>query len=285
MTDTPVRQFVDLVVENGIATVTLSRPEVRNAIHDAMRAELIGVLDRVAEDEAVRAVVITGRGGAFCAGGDVSGMRTRLAEPAGEIAFNGWRRQRKTHRSIASLHQMGKPTVAAVAGAAVGLGCDLALCCDFIVAGESAVFAMSFIHRGLVPDGGGLYFLPRRVGLPRAKELIFSGRRVKADEALRIGLADRLVSDTDLLATAQAWAAELGAGSPVALALTKSILDRTFELPEEQVFALGRQAQAICYTTTAHRESVEAFLSKAERKEADRRSTAREGTDRQEPSR
>lgn len=279
MTDTPAREYIDLAIENGVATVTLDRPDVRNAINDAMRAELIAALDSVAEDEAVRALVITGRGGAFCAGGDVSGMRSRLAEPAGEIASNGWRRQRKTHRSIASLHQMGKPTIAAVAGAAVGLGCDLALCCDFIVAAESAVFAMSFIHRGLVPDGGGLYFLPRRVGLPRAKELIFSGRRVKADEALRIGLADRLVSDADLLTTAQTWAAELGAGSPVALALTKSILDRTFELPEEQVFALGRQAQAICYTTTAHRDSVEAFLSKADRKSTDRNSA-----DRSEPT-
>ncbi|MBK5958358.1 enoyl-CoA hydratase [Rhodoplanes elegans] len=280
MTDTPAHQLVDLAVDDGVATVTLCRPEVRNAINDAMRAELIAALDSVAEDAAVGAVVITGNGGAFCAGGDVSGMRTRLAEPAGEIAFNGWRRQRKTHRSIASLHQMGKPTIAAVAGPAVGLGCDLALCCDFIVAADSAVFAMSFIHRGLVPDGGGLYFLPRRVGLPRAKELIFSGRRVKAEEALRIGLADRLVGDAELLATAQNWAAELGAGSPVALALTKSILDRTFELPEEQVFALGRQAQAICYTTTAHRESVEAFLSKADRKDTDRKRT-----DRQEPTR
>ncbi|MFL9824291.1 enoyl-CoA hydratase/isomerase family protein [Rhodoplanes sp. SY1] len=283
MSDTSTFQFVELAIETGVATVTLSRPEVRNAINDAMRAELIAALDRVAEDETVRAVVITGAGGAFCAGGDVSGMRTRLTEPAGEIAFNGWRRQRKTHRSIASLHQMGKPTIAAVAGPAVGLGCDLALCCDFIVAGESAVFAMSFIHRGLVPDGGGLYFLPRRVGLPRAKELIFSGRRVKAEEAMRIGLVDRLVSDADLLGTAQKWAAELGAGSPVALALTKSILDRTFELPEEQVFALGRQAQAICYTTTAHRESVEAFLSKADRKDTDRKDTDQKRTDRPEP--
>jgi enoyl-CoA hydratase/carnithine racemase len=268
MTDMPdPLQFIEVTVENAVATVTLCRPEVRNAIHDAMRAELIAVLDRIGEDDAVRAVVITGKGAAFCAGGDVSGMQTRLKETPGEIAFNGWRRQRKTHRSIASLHQMGKPTVAAVNGAAVGLGCDMALCCDFIVASESAVFAMSFIQRGLVPDGGGLYFLPRRIGLSRAKELIFSGRRVKADEALRIGLADRLATDAGLVTEAQAWAAELGSGSPVALALAKSILDRTFELPEEQVFALGREAQAMCYTSTVHRESVAAFLAKTDRRE------------------
>jgi enoyl-CoA hydratase/carnithine racemase len=157
---------------------------------------------------------------------------------------------------------MSKPTIAAVNGAAVGLGCDLALCCDFIIASDAAMFAMSFIQRGLVPDGGGLYFLPRRVGLARAKDLIFSGRRVKADEALRMGLADRVCSAEVLLDEAQAWAVELSQGSRVALALAKSILDRTFETPEEQVFALGREAQAICYTTGEHRASVEAFLNK-----------------------
>ena len=131
----------------------------------------------------------------------------------------------------------------------MGLGCDMALCCDFIIASEAAIFAMSFIQRGLVPDGGGMYFLPRRVGLPRAKELIFTGRSVEAEEALAIGLADRVAARTPCCTEARAWAVELSRGSPAALALAKSILDRTFELPEEQVFALGREAQAICYTT------------------------------------
>lgn len=262
----PLR-FLEVTVERAVATVTLNRPDVRNAIHDPMRSELIAVLNRVGEDDSVRALVLTGKGAAFCAGGDISGMQRRLQEPPGEIAFNGWRRQKKTHQSIMSLHQMGKPTIAAVNGAAVGLGCDLALCCDFIISSETALFAMSFIQRGLVPDGGGLYFLPRRVGLARAKELVFTGRRVKADEALRIGLTDRIAASANLVTEAQKWAAELSGGSPVALSLSKPILDRTFELTEEQVFALGREAQAICYTTTAHRESVAAFLSKIERQE------------------
>jgi enoyl-CoA hydratase/carnithine racemase len=254
-------------VANAVSTVTLNRPDVRNAIHDAMRAELIAVLDRIGDDDAVRALVLTGKGAAFCAGGDVAGMQRRLQEPPGDIAFNGWRRQKQTHRSITSLRQMGKPTIAAVNGAAAGLGCDIALCCDFIMASQSAFFVMSFIHRGLVPDGGGLYFLPRRVGLARAKELIFTGRRVKADEALRIGLADRIAADANLVTEAREWAAELAGGSPLALALSKSILDRTFELTDEQAFALAREAQAICYTSTAHRESVAAFLAKTDRRE------------------
>ena len=129
---------------------------------------------------------------AFCAGGDIAGMQQRLQAPPGQIAFNGWRRQKRTHQGVALLHGLPKPTIAAVNGAASGLGCDLALACDFIIASTAASFAMSFIHRGLVPDGGGMYFLPRRVGLPRAKELIFTGRSVPAEEALAIGLVDRL---------------------------------------------------------------------------------------------
>jgi enoyl-CoA hydratase/carnithine racemase len=158
---------------------------------------------------------------------------------------------------------MGKPTIAAVNGAAAGLGCDLALACDFIIASEAAFFTMSFILRGLVPDGGGLYFLPRRVGLARAKELIFTGRRVRAQEALAIGLADRVTPPDRLMTDAREWATQLGRGSRVALALAKSILDKTFELGEEEVLALGREAQAICYTTAEHREQVAAFLNKA----------------------
>ena len=124
---------------------------------------------------------------------------------------------------------------------------------------------MSFILRGLIPDGGGLYFLPRRVGLARAKELIFTGRRIEPQEALAIGMIDRLTESATLVAEARAWAEELSRGSMTALTLTKEILNRTFELGEEAVFALGRQAQAICYTTDGHRDAVNAFLSKTQR--------------------
>ena len=121
---------------------------------------------------------------------------------------------------------------------------------------------MSFVKRGLVSDGGGMYFLPRRVGLSRAKELVFSGRNIAAKEALAIGLADRVTSADALVADAVAWARELGQGSGVSIALSKAILNRTFESTEEQVFALGCQAQAVCYTTTEHQNAVAAFLNK-----------------------
>ena len=250
-------------VTDGVATLRLDRPERRNAIDDGMRAEMIAALEEAAGDPAVRALVITGTGSAFCAGGDVRGMRNRLSAPQEEVAFNGWRRQQRTHRAVALLHTMPKPTIAAVNGAAAGLGCDVALSCDFIMAGESAQFTMSFIARGLIPDGGGMYFLPRRVGLARAKELVFTGRRVGAAEALAIGMADRMVPDADLATSAQDWARALSAGSPAALALAKSVMDRSLEMSFEQVLAEGAKAQALCYTTAEHRASVEAFLAQS----------------------
>ena len=250
-------------VTDGVATLRLDRPERRNAIDDAMRGEMIAALEQAASDPAVRALVVTGTGTAFCAGGDVRGMRNRLAAPQEDVAFNGWRRQQRTHRAVALLHTMPKPTIAAVNGAATGLGCDVALSCDFIMAAETAQFTMSFIARGLIPDGGGMYFLPRRVGLARAKELVFTGRRVGAAEALAIGMADRVVPDADLVASAQDWARALSAGSPAALALAKSVMDRALEMSFEQVLAEGAKAQALCYTTGEHRASVEAFLAQS----------------------
>lgn len=258
--------LVELSVSEKIAIVTLNRPDVRNAINDAMRNELIAILERIAVDEDLLAMIITGEGTAFCAGGDISGMKERLSTPAGQVAFNGWNRQRQVHKSVALLHNMPKPVIAAVNGAAAGLGCDMALACDFIIAGEQAKFTMSFIKRGLVSDGGGMYFLPRRVGLSRAKQLIFTGRTVDAQEALTIGLADRVAPDDRLISEAVAWARELSQGSRASLALSKEILDQTFESAAEQIFAFSREAQAVCYTTAEHRDGVLAFLNKSSRR-------------------
>jgi enoyl-CoA hydratase/carnithine racemase len=255
--------LIDLKVESAIATITLNRPDKRNAMSDAMRSEFIQALEMVAADKAIKALVLTGAGKGFCAGGDISGMEKRMNAPAGEVGFNGWHRQQRVHHTQALLHTMPKPVIAAVNGAASGLGADTALACDFVIANEWANFTWSYIHRGIVPDGGGMYFLPRRVGLAKAKELIFTGRKVDVDEALQVGIVDRKTSAEALLADAQAWAAELGKGSSTALALTKTILNQSFELSAHDVFAQGSQAQGICYTSTEHRESVMAFLAKS----------------------
>lgn len=255
--------LVLLAVRDAVATVTLNRPDKRNAMSDDMRSAFIDVLEQVAADTAIKAMVLTGAGKAFCAGGDIAGMQRRMNAPAGEVGFNGWRRQQRVHHTQALLHTMPKPVIAAVNGAASGLGADTALACDFVMASEWASFGWSYILRGIIPDGGGMYFLPRRVGLARAKELIFTGRKVGVEEALRLGIVDRQVPADGLLAQAQAWAAELGRASSTALALTKTILDQSFELSAHDVFAQGSQAQGICYTSSEHRAAVEAFLNVA----------------------
>jgi enoyl-CoA hydratase/carnithine racemase len=260
-------ELIELQIQSGIATLTFNRPDKRNAMSDALRSEFIDALEHIAADKAIRALVLTGAGKAFCAGGDIAGMQKRMNAPAGEVGFNGWHRQQRVHHAQALLHTMPKPVIAAVNGAASGLGADTALACDFVIASEWASFAWSYIQRGIVPDGGGMYFLPRRVGLPRAKELIFTGRKVDVDEALKLGIADRKTSSQTLLADAQAWAAELSRASSTALALTKTILDQSFELSSHDVFAQGSQAQGICYTSSEHRASVEAFLAKTATRE------------------
>lgn len=250
-------------VTGGIAVITLNRPDKRNAMSDAMRAAFVDALQHVAADRTVRAVVLTGAGRAFCAGGDIAGMKRRMDAPSGEVGFDGWSRQQGVHRAQMLLHTLPKPTIAAVNGAAAGLGADIALACDFVMAGEGARFVWSYILRGLVPDGGGLYFLPRRVGLSRAKELIFTGRTLDAAEALQIGVADRISAPETLLADAVAWARTLSAGSSTALALAKTLVNQSYESAPNALFSSSSQAQGICYTSTEHHDSVRTFLVKS----------------------
>lgn len=260
---TSMPQLIDVATTNGVAVVTLNRPEKRNAINDAMRNALIEELNLVNMDERVKAVVLTGAGSVFCAGGDIKGMRERLNAPRGKVGFNGWKRQKQTHHLIATIYHMDKPVIAAVNGAASGLGCDLAFACDFIIAAPAASFSMAYLKRGLIPDGGGLYFLPRRVGISRAKELIFSARTVGSEEAEKLGLADRLGDAERLVENAAKWAESLCFGPASAIALSKSIMNRSVDLPIETVFALGSEAQSICYASDEHYDAVTAFLDKS----------------------
>lgn len=255
-------ELVIRTVDNGIALLTLNRPDKRNAMSDAMRAELVEHLLSIRGDHAIRALVITGNGKGFCAGGDIAGMKTRMEADPATVGFNGWERQQGVHYAASLLLNLPIPTVAAVNGAAAGLGADLALSCDFVVASEHAHFTWAYIARGLVPDGGGMYFLPRRVGLARAKALIFSGRRVNAEEAQQLGIADQLCNADELLSSAQAMADEMSSGSRTAIALTKSVINKSYEMSEHQVFAEGSKAQGICYTSQEHRSSVQAFLDR-----------------------
>jgi enoyl-CoA hydratase/carnithine racemase len=249
-------------VEGSVAVVTLNRPDARNAIDDTTRTALRSTLDALAADRTVAVVILTGAGTAFCAGGDVKAMQRRLAAPAGEVAVTGWLRQHGTAALTNGLHRLPQITIAAVNGPASGLGFDLALACDFIVADPAAWFAASFVHRGLVPDGGSMYYLPRRIGLAPAKDLVFSGRRVNATEAVSLGLVDQLAAPGEVLAAAHDRAERYTDVSRSAQMLTKSIIDRSLESTLDEIAALGGQAQAICYTTEEHQAAVAEFMSR-----------------------
>jgi enoyl-CoA hydratase/carnithine racemase len=187
--------YQTLIVERtgAVATVTLNRPDARNAIDLVMRRELVAALDEVEADEAARVLILTGAGGHFCAGGDVKSMRERRS-----TAADGRARVELLNRMVLRLVEFPRPTIAMVDGYAVGAGTNLALCCDLVVASERARFGELFNKIGLVPDGGGTWLLSRLVGLARAKELIFTGEIFDAAEALRIGLVNRVVPAAEL---------------------------------------------------------------------------------------
>jgi len=244
-----------------VAVLTLNRPQVRNAVNDTMREELLRALQTVRSDEAVRALVLTGAGTAFCAGGDIAAMRERLEWPEGYRAYGTWLRQTRAMDSLEAIMSVDKPVVAVLNGAAAGVGCDMALACDVILASTEASLSFSYLARGLVPDGA-LYFLPRRVGLSKAKTLIYTGQRIDAAKALGMGLVDRLASAHEALEEGIVWARSLGESSGPAFALSKSILNQSLDSNAPQIFDLARHAQAICATSQAHRDAVKAFLNK-----------------------
>lgn len=254
-------QYETLVYEvsDGVATVTLNRPQVLNAFSTPMQRELASAIGRLADDTDVRAVVLTGAGRAFCAGGDIGEMEG-AADPTPLESRN------KLHRMLTSvlmpLVQLEKPVIAAVNGAAVGAGMNLALAADIIVAAEHARFSQVFVKVGLVPDTGGLYLLTRLIGLNRAKELCFTGRTVDAPEALHMGLVNQVVPTAELLPRAHALARELAAGATAAIGLTKSLLNMAPTATLAEMAEFESYALAVVLATEDHREGIRAFREK-----------------------
>jgi 2-(1,2-epoxy-1,2-dihydrophenyl)acetyl-CoA isomerase len=229
--------------EGAVAIVTLDRPAKRNALSDSLRAELACAVRAVADDASVRAVILTGAGGSFCSGGDLEELAALSAE--NDLALLTRRRLAAMHRWILELAEMEKPVIAAVDGAAYGAGLSLALAADFIVASPRARFCAPFAKIGLVPDAGAMYLLPRRVGLARAKQLVFTARVVDAEEALRIGLADEQAED--VVAAAKCAAATF-IGHP-ACGIAKRLMNRAFESSFEEALQGESFAQAVCRST------------------------------------
>jgi 2-(1,2-epoxy-1,2-dihydrophenyl)acetyl-CoA isomerase len=242
------------------ALVTLNRPRQRNALDMALRDALAVAIPRLRDDDGVRAVVLAGAGGHFCAGADVGTLAQAQAGP--RDVFEGRERLRRMRPWMEELIDLPKPVIAAVDGTAVGAGLSLALAADFVLAAPGARFSAVFARMGYVPDLGSMYLLPRIVGLARAKELVFSARMVGADEALALGLVHALHPAERLLDEALALAARFEHAPAGALGIAKQTMNRAFETDRRTVFELEAMAQALCRESSFHREAVGRFIAK-----------------------
>ncbi|WP_229842291.1 enoyl-CoA hydratase/isomerase family protein [Streptomyces tanashiensis] len=261
-------------VENGVSWITLNRPEAMNAVTWDQRERIIALLAEASADPAVRCVVVTATGRGFCAGADLrgapaaGGRSERGAPPAegrGSVAGDVARMIRLgAQRFIGAVMDCEKPVIAAVNGTAAGIGAHLAFACDLVLAADSARFIEVFVRRGLVPDGGGAYLLPRLIGPQRAKELMFFGDAVGAAEAKELGLVNRVVPADELAKTARDWAERLAQGPTRALALTKQLVNASLDVDRSTAFAAEATAQEINMTTRDAQEGVASFVERRE---------------------
>jgi len=242
--------------KDGVATLTLNRPEKLNALNRKMVEELNGALVEMAKDRDVRALVVTGAGRGFCSGADVGDM----AQAAAPIENRYWFQM--AQKVILALTDLEKPVIAKVNGVAVGIGCSLALSADMIVASENAKFSLIFSRIGLIPDGGSLFHLPRLVGPAKAKELIFTAKMLDAKEAERIGLINRAVPADELDNEVNTLAKQLAEGPTVALGIAKKIINKGLSMDLSSVLECEAFGQTIAGTTEDAQEGVMAFLEK-----------------------
>ncbi|QVN23133.1 enoyl-CoA hydratase/isomerase family protein [Burkholderia pyrrocinia] len=242
-------------VADGIATLILNRAQQKNALNAPMRAALRDAVHAIRADRSVRAVVLRGAGDDFCSGGDLRAMNVADAQAGRDRIddLHGW---------IGMLLDLDRPVVAAVDGVAYGAGFSLALLADFVVASPRARFCMPFMKVGLVPDCGAFYTLPRVVGMPRAKDLVFSAREIGAEEARQLGAVFEIVPHDALHARARQLAASLAGASPVAFGLAKRALNQSHASDLRAMLEMEALAQGIAFTTDYHREAVRRFTAK-----------------------
>jgi enoyl-CoA hydratase/carnithine racemase len=246
-----------LLVErtDGVVTVTMNRPEKKNAADAAMWEELLACFSEVSHRGGDRVLILTGAGGAFCSGADLTSVGS-TGDPRSLM--------RRLADVALALHRLPKPTIAKVNGVAAGAGCNLALGCDLIVASEEARFSEIFPRRGLSIDCGGSWLLPRLVGLHRAKELALFGDIISAKEALEMGLVNRVVAPSELDGFVDGWARRLASGPPIAVSMTKTLLNESFETSMSHALDEEGQCQVINFSTADTAEALAAFLERRE---------------------
>jgi 2-(1,2-epoxy-1,2-dihydrophenyl)acetyl-CoA isomerase len=243
-------------IDDAIATLTLDRPDALNSLTVPLKVELRGALRDVARDPAVRVVILTGAGRAFCAGQD---LRERLEPDAAPLATEI---RERYNPIILAMRRLDKPIVGAINGIAAGAGASLAFACDIRVAAQEASFLLAFGRVGLIPDSGATWFLQRLVGAAKAAELAMTGEPLSAADAERFGLVAKVVSASELMGEARALAVRLAAGAPRALALTKRALARGAESSLEEALEYEAWLQGIAGATADHAEGIAAFIEK-----------------------
>jgi len=244
----------------GIAVITLNRPERFNSFTTSMYREFPRIVDQLKRDDEVKAVILTGAGKGFCAGSDVSDrLGKRLEEGGEESRFENLQQVGAMALDIADFD---KPLIGAINGAAVGAGLSLALLCDIRLASEKALFGAVWLSVGLVPDVGATYYLPRIVGREKAMELMLSRDIIGADEALKIGLVRKVVAPDQLMMSARELAAKIASGPAVAIELTRRGLQRSLDNDLKTQLDYETYAQNICRQTEDHKEGIRAFKEK-----------------------
>lgn len=246
-----------LTKADGVAVIQMNNPKAMNALEDELSAELLSAYKDVAADPAVGAVILTGAEKGFCAGGDLKKLNEGF--PTAEAGYDYMKSFREM---VTTFLNMPKPTIAAVNGFAVGAGFCIAMQADLILASDKAKFGMAFANVGLIPDLAGLYTLPRLVGLQRAKELVFTGRTIGAEEAGAMGIVNRVVPHEQLLDEAQKLARRLADGPRVALRMAKNVMNDSINMTLEQLLDLEPHAQSICFQSEDHKIGVQAFFRK-----------------------
>ena len=249
---------LSIEVSDGVATVTLDRPEVLNAFNMALKNELASAINFLSGDPLTRCVVITGAGKGFSAGTDIGEMGLNDSPVSSRQ-----RLQTLLREVYIPLAEMEKPTIASVNGYAFGSGLSLAMACDMIIASRDASMSCAFTSMGLLPDCGSLYFLPRRLPMNLAKDLIFTGRRISADEALEMNLINKVVAAEELAGVSQELARRLAAGPTLAYGISKRLLDRSLETPLHEMAMLEEFGQAVLLSTDDHVAARDAFVNKS----------------------
>jgi enoyl-CoA hydratase/carnithine racemase len=250
---------LDISRDGSTAILTMNRPKARNALDLDLRNAFADAMPMLRADGSIRAVVLTGAGGHFCAGGDVRTIGS--GQGSGDI-FEGRTRILAMHQWFDDLVDLEKPVIAAVDGVAYGAGLSLALASDFVLASERATFCAVFSRIGFVPDLGGMYLLPRAVGLARAKELAFSARAVRAEEAVSLGIAHQVVTEGTVLDAAVELAARFEHAPMGALGIIKSVMNHAFESDRRSVYMQEALAQALCRESQFHKDATRRFLDK-----------------------